>query len=57
MDKLSKISIILATYNAGKYLENALQSIIQQNYPALELIIIDGKSQDDTLNIIHKYQD
>jgi glycosyltransferase involved in cell wall biosynthesis len=57
MVNLNKISIILATYNAGKYLENALQSIIQQNYPSLELIIIDGKSQDDTLSIIRKYQE
>jgi glycosyltransferase involved in cell wall biosynthesis len=56
MAKLNKISIILATYNAGKYLESALQSIIRQNYPCLEIIIIDGKSTDDTLSIIDKYQ-
>ena len=56
MTKLNKISIILATYNAGKYLESALQSIIQQNYTCLEIIIIDGKSQDDTMSIINKYQ-
>jgi glycosyltransferase involved in cell wall biosynthesis len=56
MSNKNKISIILATYNAGRYLENALQSIIQQNYLALELIIIDGKSRDNTLDIIQKYQ-
>jgi glycosyltransferase involved in cell wall biosynthesis len=56
MSKSNQISIVLATYNAGKYLESALQSIIQQNYSGLEIIVIDGKSQDDTLNIINKYQ-
>lgn len=56
MADINKISIVMATYNAGKYLESALQSIIQQNYPGLEIIIIDGKSQDNTLNIINKYQ-
>lgn len=57
MANVNKISIILATYNAGKYLEEALQSIILQNYPGLELIVIDGKSKDDTLSIIQKYQE
>jgi len=56
MADINKISIVMATYNAGKYLESALQSIIQQNYPCLEIIIIDGKSQDNTLSIINKYQ-
>jgi glycosyltransferase involved in cell wall biosynthesis len=57
MANVNKISIILATYNAGKYLEEALQSILLQNYPGLELIVIDGKSEDDTLGIIQKYQE
>src|SRR6266436_7822019 len=56
MADINKISIVMATYNAGKYLESALQSIIQQNYPCLEIIMIDGKSQDNTLSIINKYQ-
>lgn len=37
-------------------MESALQSIIQQDYACLEIIIIDGKSQDDTVSIINKYQ-
>ncbi len=57
MANVNKISVILATYNAGKYLEEALQSILRQNYPGLELIVMDGKSEDDTLDIIKKYQE
>jgi glycosyltransferase involved in cell wall biosynthesis len=55
MAKPNRISIILATYNAGKYLETAIQSIIGQKYPDLELIIIDGKSTDNTMDIVSRY--
>ncbi len=49
------ITIIIATYNAGKTLERCLQSIILQKTKDVELIIIDGTSYDDTLEIINKY--
>jgi len=50
-----KISIIIVTYNADMYLEEAIKSIIEQNSNNFELIIIDGKSTDNTLSIIKKY--
>ena len=50
-----KISIILATYNAEKHLERALASIFCQTYPNYELIVQDGASQDNTLEILKKY--
>lgn len=46
------ISIIIATYNAEKYLQHCLNSIIPQLNEAIELIIIDGDSKDDTVEII-----
>ena len=52
----SKISIVTATYNAGKYLENCLKSIIPQLNNQAELIIIDGGSKDNTVEIIKNYQ-
>lgn len=52
----SKISIILPTFNAEKYLEKTILSIINQNYKNFELIIIDNESKDNTINIINKFK-
>ncbi|SMB89471.1 glycosyl transferase family 2 [Hymenobacter roseosalivarius DSM 11622] len=53
---LPKISIITPSFNQGIYLEETIQSIVAQNYPNYELIIIDAGSTDNTLEVIHKYE-
>lgn len=50
-----KISIITITYNSEKTLEDTIQSVVRQNYPDLEYIIVDGASKDATLDIVKKY--
>ncbi len=50
------ISIIIATYNSGKYLEECLKSIFKQSYKNYEIIIIDNQSKDKTLKILKKYE-
>lgn len=50
------ISIIIATYNADKTIERCLNSIIPQKYNQIEVLIVDGKSKDKTIEIINKYQ-
>lgn len=55
MTRLPLISIITITYNAEETLERTILSIIAQNYPAIEYIIIDGASTDGTCEIIRRY--
>lgn len=51
------ISIITVSYNAVSTIENTILSVINQTYPNIEYIIIDGGSTDGTVDIIKKYQE
>jgi glycosyltransferase involved in cell wall biosynthesis len=51
------ISVITVVRNGEKHVEETIQSIIQQTYPHVEYIIIDGNSTDSTVSIIKKYAD
>ena len=50
------VSIIMPAYNAEKYIEEAIQSVLKQTYTNWELIIVNDNSADDTEKIIKKYQ-
>lgn len=54
---MGKVSVIMPTYNAEKYLREAVDSILNQTFADFEFLIIDDASRDKTRAILHEYQD
>jgi glycosyltransferase involved in cell wall biosynthesis len=54
-DDLPMISVIVPSYNQADYLERTLLSILNQGYPKLDLIVMDGGSKDGSVEIIERY--
>ena len=52
-----RISIVVPSYNQGRFIGATLQSIVEQCYPNLELIVVDGGSTDNTQSVIREYED
>jgi len=51
------VSLTLVTYNSGRFIKRCLESVLEQKYPQLEVIIVDNASSDGTVDILEQFQD
>lgn len=54
---MPKISVIIPTFNSGKYIKEAIESVLRQTYKDLEIIVCDDGSTDDTKKVLERYSE
>ena len=54
--RIQKASVIIVNYNNAKYLEECINSILNQSYKNKEIIVVDDKSKDNSLEILKRYK-
>lgn len=55
MSETPLVSVVTATFNMGQYVSEAIESVLTQDWPAIELIVVDDGSTDDTTQVLEAY--
>ena len=56
-DVLPLVTVVTPSYNQGRFIRETIDSVLSQDYPSLEYIVIDGRSTDATLQILEEHRD
>ena len=57
MSRSDFVSVTIITYNSGRFIKKCLESVLDQNYPLKEIIVIDNNSSDGTIDILEPFED
>jgi len=57
MAQKDSVSVTVVTYNSGRFIKRCLESVLEQKYPNLEVIVVDNASTDGTVDILEQFED
>jgi GT2 family glycosyltransferase len=57
MSSRELVSVTIVTYNSGRYIRRCLESVLDQRYPRLEIIVVDNASTDGTIDLLENFED